>query len=316
MMKKALFASTALVAASLASTGFAAEKVTASLGGYMMIGLVYQDNANDPEVGVLRDGEIFFNAKGTSDNGLTFNVHVELEAFTDNVDQIDENWGEVEGSWGAIRIGSDDTASDNSERGVFYGPGGRTGYFDSFYAVLGTGNGGDAPMIRYETPNFSGFEARFDWAPNATADAAADRGGLYFGNNQQRWSIGATWDGEFDGFSVGIGAGYEDGDLFAEANYNLGAQISFSGFSLGVHYASSGNGADLGAVAVGAMYVTGPWTFGGGFAFATDGPDASNWGVWATYALSPGVTATLGYEGNDTAGNFDTSVSAYLRMGF
>jgi outer membrane protein OmpU len=333
-MKKALFASTALVAASLASSGFAAEKITGSVGGYMMFGLVYQDQTGaDTQVGVLRDGEIFLQAKGTSDNGLTFSLRIELEAFTDQVDQIDENWAKVSGSWGEIMVGSDDTAADNQERGIFYGPGARTGYFDSFYAPLFSSNGGDVPVIRYTTPVFSGFQASADWAPNSSADGAADRGGLYICNpavaatacpagGGQRWSVAASWDGEFDGFSVGLGAGYVDGDVFTDARFDVGGQISFSGFSLGVHFDSAGNGGvgTQGAIAIGALYQTGPWTFGGGVAFSTSGPDTTTWGVWATYALAPGVTATLGYEGNDlntaAAGAFNTSISAYLRMGF
>ncbi|GIX12373.1 MAG: hypothetical protein KatS3mg118_0332 [Paracoccaceae bacterium] len=319
-MKKLLFASTALVAASVASTTLAAERITGSVGGYMMIGLVYQDNGSDPELGVLRDGEIFLQWKGTSDNGLTFDGRVELEAFT-TADQIDENWARVSGSWGAIKIGSDDSASEDHERGIFYGPGARTGYFDSFYSTLFSSNAGDVPMIRYTTPNFSGFSASVDWAPNQNADGALD-GGLVFGTNQQRWSIGASWDGEFNGVSVGIGAGY----LWAErpvndfTTWHVGAQIGYQGFSLGVHYDSAGNAGveDDGAIAVGLQYVTGPWTFGGGVAFDTAGPDNVNWGAWVTYALAPGVTATLGYEGNDDTvpGGFDTTVSAYLRMGF
>lgn len=317
-MKNVLFASTALVAASLASASLAAERITGSVGGYMMIGLVYQEDQND-ELGVLRDGEIFLQWRGTSDNGLTFSGRVELEAFTTS-DQIDENWAQVSGSFGTIRIGSDDSASEDHERGIFYGPGARTGYFDSFYAPLFSSNGGDVPMIRYTTPNFSGFKAGVDWAPNgntATADGLGDSG-LEFGN-EQRFSIGVSYDGEFNGVTVGIGGGYLNNDLAGGTfeTWHIGAVVGFSGFSLGVHYDSAGNGGveDDGAIAIGGEYTTGPWTFGAGIAFSIDGPDTTSWGIWATYALAPGVTATLGYEGNDT-NSFETTVSAYLRMGF
>jgi outer membrane protein OmpU len=317
-MKNVLFASTALVAASLATSSFAAERITGSVGGYFMMGLVYQDNGSDPEIGVLEDGEIFLQWRGTSDNGLTFSGRVELEAFT-NADQIDEYWARVSGSWGSIKIGSDDSASEDHERGIFYGPGARTGYFDSFYSVLFSSNAGDFASIRYATPNFAGFQASVDWSPNATQDGPTDNAGLAFGTDQQRFSIGASWDGEFNGVNIGIGGGFLQSDVGAGfTTWHLGAQVGYAGFTLGVHFDSAGNGGveDDGALAVGLQYVTGPWTFGGGWAFSIDGPDRMNWGLWATYALAPGVTATLGYEGNDVAGNFDTTVSAYLRMGF
>jgi hypothetical protein len=324
-MKKILFASTALVAASLASASSASEPLTGSVGGYMMIGLVYQTDQND-ELGVLRDGEIFLNFRGTSDNGLTFRGRVELEGFTTG-DQIDENWGEVSGSWGAIRIGSDDDAADANERGVFYGPQGRIGYYDSFYSVMFSSNGADVPMIRYSTPSFSGFSAAVDWAPSAGADGAFDSG-LVFGDNN-RFAAGASWDGEFGGFSIGIGAGFvtwsggtnPNGPAADFTSWNVGAQVGFSGFSFGVQYDSAGNAGveDDGAIAIGAQYETGPWTFAGGVSFSTDASagntDKVNWGVWATYALAPGVSATLGYEGNDTNVN-DTTVTAYLLMAF
>lgn len=326
-MKKALFASSALAAASIATAGMAAEAPTASVGGYMMIGLVYQDSAgNDPEIGILRDGEIHFNVKGSSDNGLTYRCRVELEAFggdTDpagdggSLDYIDENWCSVGGSWGTIMIGSNDSASEAHEKGIFYGPGSRTGYFDAFYSVLGSTNGGDIPVIRYSTPNISGFAASIDWGPNAGGDNAGD-GGLVFGNNAQRWSVGASYTGTFSGVDIGLGGGYLDGDGANADRWHIGGQIGYQGFSLGVHFDSDSNGTanDDGALAIGLQYKTGPWTIGGGWAFATSGTDTNNYGVWVTYALSPGVTATLGYEGNDQTGGFDNSVSAYLRIGF
>jgi predicted porin len=317
MMKNILFASTALVAASFATTTLAADPITASIRGYAHIGLMYQDNGADPEIGILNDGEIHFRFRGTSDNGLTFDGEVELESFT-SLDQVDEYWARVSGSWGSIKIGADDSASEDHEVGVFYGPGAHAAYFDGFQSVLFSTNAGDVPSIRYATPTFSGFSASVDWAPDSTADGAAPNNQqITFGNNAQRWSVGASWSGEFSGVDIALGGGYLDGDLFPSARFHLGAQIGYQGFSFGVHFDSAA--ADLdddGAIALGLQYQTGPWTFGGGWAFTTSGPDAMNWGIWAVYGLAPGVNATLSYEGNDVNGVFDTTVQAYLSLGF
>lgn len=312
-MRMALLASALAIVPAVAAT--AAERIKGTVGGYMLIGLVYQTDNSD-ELGVLRDGEIFLGFEGTSDNGLTFEGRVELEAFTTS-DQIDENWASVSGSWGTIMIGSNDDAVDNHERGAFYAPEARIGYYDSFYSVLFSSNGNDNPMIRYSTPDFSGFQASIDWAPNAGADGATD-GALVFGADNLI-SVGASWDGEFNGVSIGIGAGYQtfDGPSGDFSGWMVGGQVSYEGFSIGVQYDSAGNGGveDEGAIAIGAEYATGPWTFGGGIAFSVDGPDTTNWGIWATYALAPGVSFTLGYEGNDTNTN-ETTVTGYLAMRF
>ncbi|HEU0221302.1 MAG TPA: porin [Paracoccaceae bacterium] len=328
-MKKLLLASAATVAFALTPRADAAEPITGSVGGYMMIGLVYQDNdtpaAPSDELGVLRDGEIHLQFEGTSDNGLTFSGRVELEAFT-TADQIDENWAQVESSFGALRIGSDDSASEDHEVGVFYGPGSRTGYFDTFDSPLFSSNGGDVPMIRYSTPTFAGFAASADWAPCGSCDGALDSG-LVFGVDE-RYSVGASWRGEFSGFSLAVGAGYLYQNLVLGGDFNtwhVGGQVGYAGFSFGVHYDSAGNAGveDDGAVAVGAEYATGPWTFGAGVSFSVADTTGLNdetigWGIWATYALAPGVTATLGYEGDDedVSTPNETTVSAYLRMGF
>ncbi|MEM9196581.1 MAG: porin [Pseudomonadota bacterium] len=319
-MKNVLFASTALVAASFASASLAADPITASVRGYAHIGLIYQDNDSDPEIGILNDGEIHFRFRGTSDNGLTFDGEVELESFTSG-DQIDEYWARVSGSFGAIKIGADDTASEDHEVGVFYGPGAHAAYFDGFQSILFSTNAGDVPSIRYTSPTFSGFSISADWAPDSTADPGNQQ--ITFGSDSQRWSVGASWSGEFSGVDVAIGGGYLDGDLFASARYHVGVQIGYQGFSFGVHFDSAGNTNpvngpidDDGAIAVGLEYQTGPWTFAGGATFTTSGEDTLNWGVWAVYALAPGVNATLSYEGNDADGVFDTTVYAYLSLGF
>ncbi|RMF39267.1 MAG: porin [Alphaproteobacteria bacterium] len=310
-MKKILFASTALVAASVAGASMASEPLSASLHGYMHVGLIYQDNNNDPDLGVLNDGEIHFRFRGVSDNGLTFSGKVELESFTTG-DQIDEYWTSVSGSFGSIGIGADDSAADWSDKGVIYGPGAHAAYFDGFYSILFSRNGsGDDPSIRYTSPNFSGFQIAADWAPDDTADPGNQQ--ITFGNNQQRWSIGAIYDGSFSGFDIGIGGSYLDGDLYVDPIYAVGVDIGWSGFQVSAHYE---NDSINDPVAIGASYKTGPWTFGGGVSFATNGPDLTNWGVWAAYSIMPGATATLSYEGNDRNAGYNTTVLGYLSLSF
>jgi hypothetical protein len=89
-MKKALFGSTALVAAgAMAATSAVAEEgIKLGLGGYyntfFWVG-DYDEDGGDPRdlgsTGLFADGEVHFKGKTTLDNGITFGVQIELEAF-------------------------------------------------------------------------------------------------------------------------------------------------------------------------------------------------------------------------------------------
>ncbi|WP_118133248.1 porin [Oceanicella sp. SM1341] len=319
MVIRSVVAATILAGGS-ATAGLAAEPITASVGGYMNFGLAYQSDNGD-EVGVLRDGEIWFGWKGTTDNGLTFDGRVELEAATDANDQIDENWARVSGAFGAITIGSNDDASDAFEYGYFEAPSTKIGYFDSDVGVIGSSNGGDSPSIFYTTPNISGFQAMVGWSPDAGADGVGNAfhqgdGNLVFGDDTSKWSVGAGYTGEFSGVELEFGGGYFTIENGPDA-WQGGATVSYQGFGVGVTYDQRGaNDGEDDAIAVGAQYVTGPWTFAGGWATALSGEDMNDYGVWATYAVAPGVTGTLGYEGNDSDEPGDNTVMGYMRVSF
>jgi hypothetical protein len=296
----------------------ASEPIRGSVGGFMNIGLVYQVNQND-ELGVLRDGEIHLNFKGVSDSGLTFRGRVELEGFTTG-DQIDENWAEVSGSFGAVRFGSDDDASDWYLAGYFETPSTIVGYFDSDASPFETSTGADNPSVFYTTPELSGFKATVSWAPAIGADGLADSG-LTFGDDH-KLAIGGGYEGEFSGISVAVGGGF----LYVEdvtSAWQAGGTVGYQGFSFGVHVDEDGfedpvSGGLFSTLSVGVQYETGPWTFAGGWSTSLDGPSVNNWGIWATYQIMKGVTATLGYEGNDddSITGFDTTVAGWVRIGF
>ncbi|WP_170317574.1 porin [Paroceanicella profunda] len=318
MVIRSVVAATILAGGS-ATASFAAEPITGSVGGYMNFGLAYQSDNGD-EIGVLRDGEIWLGWKGTSDNGLTFDGRVELEAYTTE-DQIDENWARVSGNFGSVMIGSNDDASDAFEYGYFEAPSTKIGYFDSDASVIYSSNGGDSPAIFYTTPNISGFQAMVGWTPDYQADGLGNSqhqgdNNLVFGDDSSKWSFGAGYSGEFNGVEVDFGGGYftiENGPDAAQG----GITVTYQGFGVGVTYDQRGaNDGEDDAIAVGAQYTTGPWTVAGGWSTALSGEDMNDYGIWATYAVAPGVTGTLGYEGNDTDEVGDNTVMGYMRVAF
>lgn len=333
-MKKILFATTALVAGAAAGIASAAERPTGSVNGYMFFGAGLTDvtATGDTEVAILRDGEIHLNFSGSSDNGLTFAGRVELEAFTTG-DQIDENWATVSGSFGEILVGSNDTAADNfGDVGIFCAAGCRIAYYDGFGEVpmAYSDDGGADPIgIRYATPTIAGFTAAVSYHPDSGRDGAADTARVTSGDRPYNGfsnvvSLAANYSGEFGGFGVTVGGDYTFGDATTATGggndmevWSLGAELGYSGFTAGIHYENN-EGTNSDDIAVGLRYRTGPWTFGGGYAFSdTSTNDIDTFAGWVSYALAPGVTGHVAaMYGDNGAGTDGYNIYTILQVGF
>ena len=309
-MKKALFATTAIVAAGFATTATSAEWET-GVSGYYYLGLGLSDAAGQDGLGIVRDGEIHVNGRLTADNGLTFRARVEVEAHTQAGDQMDENWGSVSGSFGTIMIGGNDDAVYNNHVGVIYAPGARVGYFDPFNITTAggafynrAGFGSDQIGIHYTTPNFMGFQAYGSYHPSfGTSDGSLDGNGIFF-EGADFYAVGASYNGDFGDFGIGLSAGFSDlqGTPGAEM-LTFGANVSFGGFTLAGTFEDDFVGEDI---AIGAQYSTGPWTIAGGYTMSDANAGEVDHDVavgWVTYAAAPGVLFTLGLEYADVEGD-------------
>lgn len=302
-MKKILFTTTAIVAAGFTSAASAAEWET-GVSGYYFLGLGMTDSDLQDGVGVLRDGEFNVDGRLTADNGLVFAAHIEVEAFTSS-DQIDENWGAVRGSFGRIKIGSDDDAMYNYQVGTIYAPGARIGYYDSFALtnVARSTSPGNAPYrgvdgigIHYDSPNFNGFQIGATYIPDSDTDGSNDTNNPVY-SADDFYAIGANYQGDFGDFGFGISGGYADADHINDS-WNVGANVSYGGFTVAGIYEDD----DLPDEewALGAQYATGPWTIAGGYS-NSGGTDLDIGSGWVTYALAPGVLMTAGLEYADSS---------------
>lgn len=318
-MKQLLIASTSLVALSAAPV-FAAEWDT-RVNGYYFLGLAASDSPGQDGIGVLRDGEAHVNARLVADNGVTFRARIELEAFTSG-DQIDENWGSIGTPYGTFLIGSNDDAVYNNHVGIIFAPGTRVGYYDAFSVT----NQGDAGMalagvgsdqigVHYTSPSFSGFKVYGSYHPSQSSDGAGDTNNPVFENNDY-WSVGASYNGDFDAFSIGVSAGYTDGHAVGDL-ITIGVNASTAGFTVAGTYENTDTAAgDRDEFAVGMQYTTGPWTVGAGYA---DEESVGEVGAgWVTYGLAPGVLITAGVEYGDANGvaGSDFGGVTYLTMRF
>jgi len=352
-MKKVLLGSTAIVAAGMiaAPTAMAAEKLSASVGGYMEQWFGYtsvsEDNSTRDVDGfdVKSDSEIHFKGSTTLDNGIEFGVNVQLEANTNSGDQIDESYAIIKGSFGEINIGSENSAMYKmhyapSDFGIGINSGDQgdwaalsgsavssSGYFRG---VLGStyiepNRANDSEKLTYYTPRFAGFQIGASYSP----DTNQDNNGPVDRNTSvtDMVAFGANYSGDFGGASVGVSGGYgtfletASGTAEPEA-YNLGLTIGVGGFGAGVSWASADDSnADGDAYNVGISYSSGPFgvslTYFHGEVENSSEQDTIH--LSGKYTLGPGVSAnaTLGhaeFQDAGTAGS-DEVEATYLVTG-
>lgn len=322
-----------------AAPAFAAEPLTASLGGYFNIGMGFANKAANPgsdaQFGVFRDGEISIDVEGAADNGLTFFGQVELEAFS-SADPVDENCFGVKGAFGEAFVGGCDTAlNEIGGVGVVKPNGSYLNYYDSSGDVMPGHPGGfigedDAVGLHYATPTVAGFTAGVTWQPDPNADGGADSNSLVTppdGPDDNQIAVAARYEGEFDGVSLAVGGGWLGNEGLDQ--WHAGAQIGYAGISAAGFYNISDPDAALGGPEVetfglGAMHAAGPWSFGGGYARqeldgvapgATDRRDFVH--VGGGYDLAPGVTAyAAGQWGRDDPGQDGVGAYAWLNLRF
>jgi hypothetical protein len=288
MRKSTLLSTTALVAVGfIAGEAYAADPVALKVGGYYRTSFVQilDDADGDGEGGdgfqdafVKQDVEVHFDGQTALDNGLTVGIHVELEGQT-NADQMDLTWAFVEGSWGHLRIGVEESVA---YKFGYIGPYvGNFSHYSPYFNMTSVGNtagfitptGGsnyntnfsvhdfydsNSPRLIYMTPDLNGFQLGASYAPDSVEDTnspVVDASNNVGGGSgiSNIWDFVLTYAGEFNGVSVGLSGGYsmyspEQVTDDPEA-YSFGASFGYNGWRFGGSYqdanASNGTGAFL-----------------------------------------------------------------------
>jgi hypothetical protein len=282
-MRWPLLASTALAGLAAAAPVAAGEPVRLKLGGYVATGLTLraQDNLAVPAtpavnrgigddrayapatttntagtaVGVpgtldpgrsdqFWEGEIFFQGEVKTDLGFVLGVNVQLEAYT-SADQVDEHYIYVQGSFGRLVAGAENSApyilhfGAPSPTGTFFGveetvrfffplrppPANKAASVSTFSQLTG-----DANKITYFSPRFApGFQFGMSYTPDDDAPQGV-----------QTVNGAATCKG---GCAFGAGNGIADNDQpnhhhFIEAGFNFVRAVGglTIGFDLGGGY--------------------------------------------------------------------------------
>jgi hypothetical protein len=288
-MKKILFASSALVAAGFAGAAQASEPIQLEVGGYMeqWAGVADQD-VGESKNAFQSDTEVHFSGKTTLDNGIEVGATIELEGETSS-DQIDEQYLFINGGFGQVKLGKDDSAADSlgitapSVGPVGVNDGDLTNWVDA-YLIDTVPSSGDQKRFTYFTPNMGGFQAGVSYADDSGSnnnDTATDGDNIL--------SAGVSYQGELEGVSFGVSA---VGENQAEGNwYGVGATVGFGNFVVG---SSWGHIED--------DYAQGE--------NSTTAGDTDSYDVGVSYAMDAAtVSLSYGYAeyGNRTDGNTTTT---------
>ncbi len=204
-MRSRLLATTTVAGLTALSPVWAGESLKLSLGGYAASGLtvIRQDNVATPTAAPINRGpgddrvfafttdigrsdvfweaEVFFQGEMKSDFGLTFGVNIQLEAFTSN-DQIDEHYVYLQGDFGKVIVGAENSApyllhfGAPSPTGAYFGVEETVRLFfplrapaSNKVATVSTFSQltGDANKITYFTPRFApGFQFGLSYTPD------------------------------------------------------------------------------------------------------------------------------------------------------
>lgn len=327
--------STAALLALNPPEAMAAEKLKLNVGGYMeqFFGYTSQNALSSGDFSgfdVKSDTEIFFSGEVRLDNGIEVRVHVQLEGNTSG-DQIDESYLEIDGAFGRVVVGGENSAmylmhaapksfgfglnsGDNVEWLSFDGVGGNTGVFRGAFGstAIEPARVNDANRLTYLSPRFSGFQFGASYVPDSREDSngkANSEADLHDGA-----TVAAGYSGKLGGASIKASAGYglmRSGDGTTDPDpeaFNFGLSVGVGNWTLASAYAVSiddSSVGDMSGYTVGLNYTPGPWKVGlSAFIAERDGsPTANAGGVGAreanydtvqlegSYALGPGISA-------------------------
>jgi hypothetical protein len=276
-MKKSLYLTSALVAASvlaLGSTGAMAAgkalsvKVSGSYKaqvGYakQSAGFIQTNDATSATsyntVDVKTDSEVHFKASGSTDSGLKIGVGIELETDQNknSGDHIDGSYMTIGGGFGTLMMGSSAAAAailavnapSTGAVGVFGGDSSAWVVKPTAVAVSpvvgGNIGGNDKMKIRWTSPSFSGFTAGASYVPDlSSADGNMPSNGGNGGTDASQVDVALKYSGKMGTNAVSGSAGWWSVDQTTTA---ANASTATEGYSLGVS-------TTMGAITVGAGY--------------------------------------------------------------
>jgi len=273
-MKKVLFSTTALAAASMlafsasdaqAGSHSKAKPLSIKVGGFMKaaVGFSEQDgsfestNSSTARVSYdsfnqYNDSEIYFTGSTKLDNGITASVTVQLEADqVKNGTQIDASYMRLTGGFGDLRLGSGSYASAMlSNKAPWTGAMNPHGSdysawivkpaANSLSAVQGTSiGGGDNMKVAWISPTISGLRLGLSYEPSGTNSDKPPAVGGNDGTDVQVYDIGLNYATKVGSADVKADVAYFEkhgAAASSNATWRMGATVSAGGVTIGGSY--------------------------------------------------------------------------------
>jgi len=274
-MKKSLYLTSALVAASVLALGSTdamaaakAKKMTLGISGFYtaVVGYSKQDankenhNGSSGTAGntyaatdVKTNAEVHFKAKTKMDNGLSVGIAVELEADqTKNGTQIDQSYVTIGGGFGTIALGSTVAASlvlavNAPSVGAVAVPGDDSTFWiakpaaSKISAVAGSNiGGGDSMKYRWTSPKMSGFQIGGSYVPDNTAGGGGNTMPITGGSSSvtDQADVGIKYSGKVGANAIATSLTYwtKDAGTASTNNFALGASTTVGAFTVGYGY--------------------------------------------------------------------------------
>lgn len=296
-MKKVLLSTSAIAIVGAYAGAAGAAEWNVRVSGYMEQFIAYAssdvDNISGEEfdgVDSKQDAEIRFLPSITLDNGIKIGADVQLEANTTG-DTIDESFMFIDGSFGRVQLGSENSAGytmtiaapdvtflnvNSGSTTAFVPFSGTAGNATSgsvqvgdniFRGTLGTTflenlANNDAQRFTYFTPRLAGVQVGFSYARDPLQDdnSQVDTNGEI----DNFFDVGANYVNSFGGIDVAVsgrwGIAFDPNGSDPQV-YSFGANLGFSGVTVGGSFAEQNNSGNLDGQSfdVGISYETGPW---------------------------------------------------------
>lgn len=307
IMRKTLFATTALAFAGALATGPAIaadkmDKVAVGISGYMShwVGAtsIEEGTYGTGDAAEMREGavdirsnsEVHFSGKLKADNGLTFGVRFEFEG-NEGPTTMDESFATIEGDFGKLTIGAEDSVQSSmhvSVKNAGLDLGEVRMFFPENEAYYTANWQADHKRLIYMTPRVQGFQFGVSYGPGPNENYGHQSDGDLANNDADTWSIAGNTKHELGGGTVELSLGYINKGPDNDAT-NFGVRVSMSGVTAGVAHLAD-DGGDREMTVAGLMYTDGPLSVSGNLGMNDKTAGEVSIGMLsAGYTVAPGV---------------------------
>jgi len=268
-MKKSLYLTSALVAASVLALGSSATMAASkakpmklgisgsyeAIVGYSKQGDSFVNTGTSTvrtgysSVDVKTDSEIHFKGSTKTDNGLAIGVHIELESDQATTAIMDQSFVTVGGGFGTIALGNTVAASkvltvsapNTGALGI--GGGDSSAWIVNPTSVPNAAGpdigGGDHMKVRWTSPAFSGFSVGGSYVPSMTSSNNMALNGGNAGTETDQIDFGVKYTGKMgaNAITAGYNTWTSDGALAASLKgHNLGVSTTMGAITVGAAY--------------------------------------------------------------------------------